>query len=171
MLCAAAYLIKRGYEVAQRRLNVPKTLHMTLAASLFFITPALENLDVAFQCLNTWHSFQYLAVVIVLNRYRMAHGMIGSATVARFAARGWGLYAVGIGLTAACAALYLILRGLVLLIDAWPGDVMQQHYFCLYVSVLSALLIHYYFDHFLFLRIDGIITPSRDVPTRHTTTS
>jgi hypothetical protein len=25
--------------------------------------------------------------------------------------------------------------------------------------VLSALLIHYYFDHFLFLRIDGVITP------------
>ena len=30
VLCAVAYLIKRGYEVAQRRLNVPKTLHMTL---------------------------------------------------------------------------------------------------------------------------------------------
>ena len=96
--------------------------------------------------------------------------MIGSATVARFAARGGGLYAVGIGLTAACGVLYLILRGLVLLIAAWPGDVMQQHYFCFYVSVLSALRIHYYFDRFLFLRIDGIITPSRDVPTRHTTT-
>ena len=130
MLCAAAYLIKCGYEVAQRRLNVPKTL----AAMLFFIIPALENLDVAFQALNTYHSFQYLAVVIVLNRYRQAHGMIGSGTVARFAARGWGMYAVGIGLTAACGVLYLALRGLVLLIDAWPGDVMQQHYFCFYVS-------------------------------------
>ena len=31
---------------------------MTLAAGLFFITPALENLDVAFQGLNPWHSFQ-----------------------------------------------------------------------------------------------------------------
>ena len=48
-----------------------------------------------------------------------------------------------------------------LLIDAWPGDPMQQHYFCFYMSVLSALLINYYFDHFLFLRIDGIITPTR----------
>ena len=51
--------------------------------------------------------------------------MIGSATVARFAARGWGLYAVG--LTAACGVLYLALRDLVLLVDAWAGDVMQQH--------------------------------------------
>ena len=30
---------------------------------------------------------------------------------------GWGLYAVGVGLTAACAVLYLALRGLVLVID------------------------------------------------------
>ena len=36
---------------------------------------------------------------------------------------------------------------------------MQQHYFRCYVAVLSALLNHNYFDHFLYLRIDGIITP------------
>ena len=89
-LCAAAYLIKCSYEVAQRRLNVPKTLHMTLSAGLFFITPALENLDVAFQ--GSTPGTRSLS---------KPHGMIGSATVARFAARGWGLYAVGIGLTAA----------------------------------------------------------------------
>ena len=96
--------------------------------------------------------------------------MTGSATVARCAARGWGLYAVGIALTAARGVLYLALRGLVLLIDAWPGDVMQQHYFWFYVSVLSALLIHYYFDHLLFLRIDGVITSSRGVLTSHAVT-
>ena len=44
-------------QVAGRRLNVPETAHMPLAAGLFFITPALQNLDVAFQGLNTWHSF------------------------------------------------------------------------------------------------------------------
>ena len=90
VLCAAAVLVKCGYEIAGRRLNVPKTLHMSLAAGLFFITPALQNLDVALQGLNTWYSFQYLAVVIFLNRLRQARGTIGSATVARFASRGWG---------------------------------------------------------------------------------
>ena len=35
----------------------------------------------------------------------------------------------------------------------------QRSYFCCYVAVLSALLDHNYFDHFLYLRIDGIITP------------
>ena len=60
---------------------------MSLAAGLFFITSALQNLNVTLQGLNTWHSFQYLAVVIFLNRLRQARGTIGSATVARFASR------------------------------------------------------------------------------------
>ena len=118
---SAALLIKCGYEVAQQRLDLPKTVHVTLAASLFFITQ-VENLYVAFQGLNTYHSFQYLAVVIALNRCRKAHSMICLITVARFAGRGWSLHAVSIGLTAACCVLYLALRGVVLLIDAWPGD-------------------------------------------------
>ncbi len=49
VLCVAAFLIKCAYKVAPRRLNVPKTLHMSLAAGLFFITLPLQNLDVAFQ--------------------------------------------------------------------------------------------------------------------------
>ena len=55
-MCAAAFLIKCGYEVAGRRLNVPKTAHMPLAAGLFFITPAPQNRDAASQGLNTWQS-------------------------------------------------------------------------------------------------------------------
>ena len=57
--------------------------------------------------------------------------------------------------------LYLAPRGL----DACPADPVQQHYLCFAPRVLPAVLIHYYFDHFLFLRIDGIITPTRGVPT------
>ena len=159
LLCAAAFAVKSLHEAAQGRLNLPKTLHMVLAAGLFFVTPALQNLDVAFQGLNTWHSAQYLAVVILLNRCRQAQGLIGSPVVARFATRGARLYCVGLALTAACGLVYLGLRGIVLLLDVWPGDALQQHFFAFYVSVLSALLIHYYFDHFLFLRIDGVITP------------
>ena len=166
LLCAAAFAVKSLHEATQGRLNLPKTLHMVLAAGLFFVTPALQNLDVAFQGLNTWHSVQYLAVVIFLNRRRQAQGLIGSPVVARFATRGARLYGVGLALTAACGLVYLALRGIVLLLDAWPGDALQQHYFAFYVSVLSALLIHYYFDHFLFLRIDGVITP-RGGSTRH----
>ena len=42
-LCAAAFLIKCGYEVAGRRLNVPKTVHMSLAAGLFSFTQAQQT--------------------------------------------------------------------------------------------------------------------------------
>ena len=159
VLCATAFAVKSVHEAAQGRLNLPKTLHLVLAAGLFFVTPALQNLDVAFQGLNTWHSFQYLAVVIFLNRYRQTQGLIGSPLMARFATRGARLYGVCLAFTAATGLVYLALRGIVLLLDAWPGDALQQHYFAFYVAVLSALLIHYYFDHFLFLRIDGVITP------------
>ena len=134
-------LIKCGYEVAQQRPDLPKPLHVTLTASLFFITSALANLAVAFQSMDTWDSFLY-----------KAHRMIGSASVARFAGRGCPVrrrHGVDRRLLRAPPR---PARGLLLLIDAWSGDVMQQHYF--YVSVLSALLMHYY----LRLRIDGVIT-------------
>lgn len=159
LTCAALFAAKSVHEAAQGRLNLPKTLHLTVAGGLFFVTPALQNLDVAFQGLNTWHSFQYLAVVIFLNRCRQAQGLIGAARTARFATSGVRLYGVCLAFTAAAGLVYLALRGAVLLVDAWPGDTQQQHYFAFYVAVLSALLIHYYFDHFLFLRIDGVITP------------
>jgi hypothetical protein len=38
-------------------------------------------------------------------------------------------------------------------------DPEQRHYFSFYSVVLSALLIHYYFDHFLFMQVDDVITP------------
>jgi len=35
----------------------------------------------------------------------------------------------------------------------------DQYYFAFYSVILSFLLIHYYFDHFLFLYTDRKITP------------
>ena len=55
-MCAAAFRIRCGYEVAGRRLNMPKTVHMSLAVGLLFITPALQNLDLPSQRLTTLHS-------------------------------------------------------------------------------------------------------------------
>ena len=68
-------------EHREGRLHFAKTLLIVIASVLFFLTPMLANLDVAFQGLNTWHSFQYLALVLYLNRYRAASGMIGSPFV------------------------------------------------------------------------------------------
>jgi len=154
-----AFVAKTIWEWRVGLLHVPKTLHMTLAAVLFFGTPALPNLDVAFQGLNVWHSFQYLAVVLYLNRIRAEKGLIGSEYVSRISRSGRKLYWMCLLFTLGAAAAYALVYGAVVLGGVWTGDPAQQHYFAFYSVVLSALLIHYYFDHFLFLQIDDVITP------------
>ena len=153
------FIAKTAWEWRVGLLHLPKTLHMSLAAGLFFVTPALPNLDVAFQGLNVWHSFQYLAVVLYLNRVRAEKGLIGSGYVARVSRSGRKLYWMCLLFTIGAAVAYLLVYGALLLGGVWADDPEQQHYFAFYSVVLSALLIHYYFDHFLFLQVDDVITP------------
>jgi hypothetical protein len=154
-----AFVVKTIWEWRVGLLHVPKTLHMVLAAMLFFITPALPNLDVAFQGLNVWHSFQYLAVVLYLNRVRAERGLIGSEFVTRVSRSGRSLYWMCFLFTLAAGLAYVFVLGANMLLGTFGGDFSQQHYFSFYAVVLSALLIHYYFDHFLFLQIDDVVTP------------
>ncbi len=158
-LLLAAFVVKTVWEWRVGLFHLPKTLHMSLAAGLFFVTPALPNLDVAFQGLNVWHSFQYLAVVLYLNRLRAERGLIGSKLVARVSRSGRRLYWMCLLFTLGAAAIYLLVHGAVVLGGLWADDPTQQHYFSFYTVVLSALLVHYYFDHFLFLQVDDVITP------------
>jgi len=157
------------------RLHPAKTLLIVVAALLFFLTPTLANLDVAFQGLNTWHSFQYLAIVLYLNRYRAARGLIGSELVTRVSRRGTTLYALCLGFTLATAALYFAVLGLAVRLALFEtggpfrmlllGEIHAgQHFFAFYSVMLSFLLIHYYFDHFIFLQRDRVITPRFDEP-------
>ncbi|NJK45699.1 MAG: hypothetical protein HC933_16825 [Pleurocapsa sp. SU_196_0] len=154
-----AFVVKTIWEVRTGLFHGPKTLHMSLASILFFVTPTLANLDVAFQGLNVWHSFQYLAVVLYLNRVRAERGLVGSEFVARVSKRGQSLYWLCFLFTLGAAAAYLTVRLVLNVGGIWANDPMQQHYFSFYSVVLSALLIHYYFDHFLFLQVDDVITP------------
>lgn len=155
----AAFIVKTVWEWRVGLFHGPKTLHMTIAALLFFVTPALPNLDVAFQGLNVWHSFQYLAVVLFLNRLRAERGLIGSQFIANVSRSGPRLYWLCFLFTLGAALAYLLVRGLLTAFGVWADDPMQLHYFAFYSVVLSALLIHYYFDHFIFLQIDEVITP------------
>jgi hypothetical protein len=50
--------------------NLPKTLLISLTVLLMFWTPIFPNMDTAFQGINTWHSFQYLALTWYANRLR-----------------------------------------------------------------------------------------------------
>jgi hypothetical protein len=153
------FIAKTIWEYRNGLFHGPKTLHMSLAAVLFFITPIMNNLDVAFQGLNVWHSFQYLAVVLYLNRLRAERGLIGSQFVSNLSKSGSKLYWLCFAFTVGAALVYLLMRFIVTATGVWADDPMQIHYFSFYSVILSALLVHYYFDHFLFLQIDDVITP------------
>ncbi len=154
-----AFIVKTIWEARSGLFHGPKTLHMSVAAVLFFATPFLPNLDVAFGGLNVWHSFQYLAVVLYLNRLRANRGLVGSKFVARLSRSGPRLYLLCFAFTIGAGLAYLLVRGGLMLFGAFADDPGQLHYFTFYTVVLSALLIHYYFDHFLFLQVDDVITP------------
>jgi uncharacterized membrane protein YhaH (DUF805 family) len=154
-----AFIAKTIWEWQANLFHGPKTLHMLTASTLFFLTPALANLDIAFQGLNVWHSFQYLAVVLYLNRVRAERGLIGSEFVTKISKSGRNLYWLCFLFTLGAAAVYLGVKFALAASGIWADDPAQQHYFAFYSVVLSALLIHYYFDHFLFLQVDDVITP------------
>jgi hypothetical protein len=156
------FVAKTIWEYRNGLFHGPKTLHMSLAAVLFFITPIMNNLDVAFQGLNVWHSFQYLAVVLYLNRLRAERGLIGSQFVSDLSKKGSRLYWLCFAFTVGAALVYLLVRFIVTATGVWADDPMQIHYFSFYSVILSALLVHYYFDHFLFLQVDDVITPKWD---------
>lgn len=166
---ATAFIAKSIWEIREGRLHIPKTLHMSVASVLFFVTPMLPNLDIAFQGLNTWHSFQYLAVVLYLNRVRERKGYINSPLVKKVSRRGWSLYGLCLAFTLGAGVVFLALLSTIVGLGAFEtGEAMKtlggtvyagQHYFAFYVVVLSFLLIHYYFDHFIFLHADTRITP------------
>jgi hypothetical protein len=170
---AGAFVIKTVWEARTGLFHGPKTLLIGISAILFFLTPMMQNLDVAFQGLNTWHSFQYLAIVLYLNRLRADKGFIESKAVRKISQRGYNLYALCLGFTLLAGIAYFLVLILVHQLGIFNtggpfnmillGEVsMDQHFFAFYSVVLSCLLIHYYFDHFLFLQKDKIITPQWD---------
>ena len=171
---ATAFIVRTIWEYRNGLFHGPKTLLIGLSSLLFFFTPILKNLDVAFQGLNTWHSFQYLAIVLFLNRFRAQKGLIGSSIVKTASQKGWRLYGLCLGFTLLAGLVYLLVLAIVQQLGAFStgnpfkmifiGEVTSnQHFFAFYSVVLSCLLVHYYFDHFLFLQKDKVITPKWEI--------
>jgi hypothetical protein len=61
---------KTAVEFRDGRFNLPKTLLIGLTVTVMFWTPTMPNMDTAFQGINVWHSFQYLALTWYANRLR-----------------------------------------------------------------------------------------------------
>jgi hypothetical protein len=103
--------------------------------------------------MNAWHSFQYLGLVWLINTMRMQRGQLENKFVARLSGpKGakW-FYAWNFGVT-------LMLLVFVKSVVAWdPLGLEEAQYY--YMLTLSPLLIHYYFDTFVFLTSVADLVP------------
>ncbi len=137
-----AWIVKTVGEFREGRGNVPKTLLIGITTVVSFCLPLGSNLDVLFQGYNTWHSFQYLFLLWLINRLRDERGEIEDGFVRRLVRRqGMGAYYLCF---LAATGVMVVLTAIVRTVTPLTAD---QSYF---VVVLSVLLMHYYFDHFLF---------------------
>ena len=141
-LLLLTWIGKTVWEFGNGRGSFPKTLLIGITTVVSFCLPMGANLDVLFQGYNTWHSFEYLFLLWLLNRLRVQRGEIDNPWVRSLVSRNsmTAYYLCFLGATGLLVLLTLVVRALTPLAA-------DQSYF---IVVLSVLLMHYYFDHFLF---------------------
>ncbi len=158
-LALGAFTFKTYREYRGGYLNWPKTIFILLTVAVAFTIPALPNLDTAFQGLNTWHSFQYLALTFYIIKIRQLYaGMDKSAPlVARFnkGKDSRGLFALSAMMLVGSIVVFIVVYGLAGILK--PGIDSNLHFdIAYYTSILSFLWIHYYHDHFLFTNFEAL---------------
>jgi hypothetical protein len=136
------YVFRTIGEIRRGEASVPRLLFMAFTVVLAFVIPIFDNLDVAFQGFNTWHSLQYLALTWFILSRKAARGEVEGPVTRKLAGtEHTGVFYVSmIGATLFSGAIYLFL---------WKGVGFPQDK-SYYVVVLTFLLIHYFYDHFLF---------------------
>ena len=156
----ASYAGKSAYEHYHGILNIPKFSFISLTVIVAFCTPLLPNLDTAFQGLNTWHSFQYLAITFYIIKIRQMAGDLdaNAPLVARFSRRtkdSRALYGFSAALLLGSAVIFLLVYVLAGIVR--PGIDGNSHFdIAYYTAILSFLWIHYYHDHFLFTDFEAL---------------
>src|SRR5207253_7353416 len=110
----AAWIVKTTAEFREGRGSVPKTLLIGITTTVSFLLPLGSNLDVLFQGYNTWHSFQYLFLLWLVNRLRDQRGEIENPFVRRLVRRDnmAVYYACFLGATGVMVLLTLLVRAL-----------------------------------------------------------
>ena len=155
-----SYVAKSIYEYHHGILNMPKFAFVSLTVIVAFLTPLLPNLDTAFQGLNTWHSFQYLAITFYIIKIRQMVGDLDESAplVARFSRRSTdarALYGFSAALLVGSAVIFLLVYALAGIVR--PGIDGNSHFdIAYYTAILSFLWIHYYHDHFLFTDFEAL---------------
>jgi len=156
----AAYIWKTYQEYRHNIINIPKTIFIVLTVTVAFFTPMLPNLDTAFQGLNTWHSFQYLALTFFIIKIRQQYGQLDqdAPLVARFSRMtqdAKGLYGFSAFLLVGSLAVFFVVYTMAGIVD--PNIDSLKHFdIAYYTSILSFLWIHYYHDHFLFTDFESL---------------
>jgi hypothetical protein len=145
-LFLAAWIAKTVAERRGGRMSAPKTMLIGVTSLVSFLLPLGSNLDVLFQGYNTWHSFQYLFLLWVINRLRYQRGEIDNPLLLYLIQKRTILpyYLSFLAATGILVILTLIVRA------STPLSADQSYF----IVVLSILLMHYYFDHFLFTSTD-----------------
>jgi hypothetical protein len=157
-LSLIAFIVKTYLEYRAGYVNVPKLTLIGVTVLLMFFTPAFSNMDTAFQGINTWHSFQYLALTWYANR--LAEQKTGQRrglmhTIFSQPGNGWWKFYL------VCMAM-LPISGLLFLGAnlIWPnlhaGQPGAAEVYG-YIAILSILLVHYYHDAFLFTKPDALV--------------
>jgi hypothetical protein len=150
------YVFRTIGEIRHGEASVPRLLFMAFTVGLAFVIPLFDNLDVAFQGFNTWHSLQYLALTWFILSRKAARGELQGPVTQKLAGteKTGRFYGAMIGATLFSGAVYLLLwKGL-----GFPQD---KSY---YVVVLTFLLIHYFYDHFLFREFVTLDEPKVGLP-------
>lgn len=158
---AIALVVWVGKSVAEWRQGVlhgPKTLFIALTVGVSFAVPALGNLDTAFQGMNVWHSFQYLALTWLLIHLAQQRGQLShSPFVDSVAKPGASRRYYGFAITATLGTVLVagLLFTLFRFVMGQTFDLAFDRAY--YIAVLSVLWIHYYFDHYLFSKAQAIV--------------
>lgn len=147
----AAFVLRTVVEVSTRRTIWPRTLFLAVTVPVAFSLPLFDNLDVALQGFNLWHSTQYIGLVYLMNAIRKQRHEISSPWVQWLSGEGRGLryYGFVVGVSVCSGAVIGVLH-------FGFGLPMLQSY---YAVLLSALWIHYLWDHATFAQFDALAPP------------
>jgi hypothetical protein len=154
-----AFIVKTIREYRGGYIHWPKTVFIVITVAVACTMPALENLDTAFQGLNTWHSFQYLALTFYILKLRQQSGELQSSNpmVSRLASgrNSLKLYGFSMFMLVGSLVLGVVVYLVVGLVDPTrTGDARFDTAY--YTAILCFLWIHYYHDHFLFTDFDAV---------------
>lgn len=160
VLATITYVIKSINEWRTGILNLPKTVFIVFTVFIAFFAPALPNLDTAFQGLNTWHSFQYLAITFYIIKVRQQFGTLNDDApfIAKISAQtedSKALYIFSAGMMIGSIAIFTLVYFLAGIVRP-DIEINQQFDTAYYTAILAFLWIHYYHDHFLFTDFESL---------------